>query len=142
MLHNKQITSLFIIDIDAIGLHMAYGKNTTISVTVKTRNLIKAEAVKSGLTQSEYVNHLVTEQQRISKLKKNQRAKLRLEDMTYDEAIAFISNNLETLSNKDDAGRIISFIRNQEKLFLAPMRDDILVLKEMFVQIVTALQQI
>lgn len=121
---------------------MKTGKNTTISVTVKTRNLIKAEAVKSGLTQSEYVNHLVTEQQRISKLKKNQRAKLRLEDMTYDEAIAFISNNLETLSNKDDAGRIISFIRNQEKLFFAPMRDDIHVLKEMFVQIVTALQQI
>lgn len=26
MLHNRQITSLFIIDIDAIGLHMAYGK--------------------------------------------------------------------------------------------------------------------
>ena len=30
MLHNKQITSLFIIDIDAIGLHMAYGKNAKV----------------------------------------------------------------------------------------------------------------
>ena len=48
-------------------------KLTTISVTVKARGLIKDEATKRGMTQSEFVTDLVKEHVRRAKLKNKQK---------------------------------------------------------------------
>lgn len=115
-------------------------KLTTISVTLKTRGLIKDEAPKFGMTQSEFVTYLVKEHIRRAKLKKKQKDKLRLEDMNEDEIIAFIALSLDHLSNRNDVSKLISFIRKQEQEILTPMQNDIVQIKNVFSQLLTTLQ--
>lgn len=115
-------------------------KLTTISVTVKTRGLIKDEAPKFGMTQSEFVTYLVKEHIRRAKLKKKQKDKLRLEDMSEDEIIAFIALSLDHLSNRNDVSKLISFIRKQEQEILTPMQNDMVQIKNVFSQLLTTLQ--
>ena len=115
-------------------------KLTTISVTLKTRGLIKDEAPKFGMTQSEFVTYLVKEHIRRAKLKKKQKDKLRLEDMTEDEIIAFIALSLDHLSNRNDVSKLISFIRKQEQEILTPMQNDMVQIKNVFSQLLTTLQ--
>ena len=115
-------------------------KLTTISVTLKTRGLIKDEALKFGMTQSEFVTYLMKEHIRRAKLKKKQKDKLRLEDMNEDEIIAFIALSLNHLSNRDDVSKLISFIRKQEQEILTPMQNDMVQIKNVFSQLLTTLQ--
>ncbi len=115
-------------------------KLTTISVTVKTRGLIKDEAPKFGMTQSEFVTYLVKEHIRRAKLKKKQKDKLRLEDMSEDEIIAFIALSLDHLSNRNDVSKLISFIRKQEQEILTPMQNDMVQIKNVFSQLLTTLK--
>lgn len=115
-------------------------KLTTISVTLKTRGLIKDEAPKFGMTQSEFVTYLVKEHIRRAKLKKKQKDKLRLEDMNEDEIIAFIALSLDHLSNRNDVSKLISFIRKQEQEILTPMQNDMVQIKNVFYQLLTTLQ--
>lgn len=115
-------------------------KLTTISVTLKTRSLIKDEAPKFGMTQSEFVTYLVKEHIRRAKLKKKQKDKLRLEDMNEDEIIAFIALSLDHLSNRNDVSKLISFIRKQEQEILTPMQNDMVQIKNVFSQLLTTLQ--
>ena len=115
-------------------------KLTTISVTVKTRGLIKDEAPKFGMTQSEFVTYLVKEHIRRAKLKKKQKDKLRIEDMNEDEIIAFIALSLDHLSNRNDVSKLISFIRKQEQEILTPMQNDMVQIKNVFSQLLTTLQ--
>jgi hypothetical protein len=115
-------------------------KLTTISVTLKTRGLIKDEAPKFGMTQSEFVTYLVKEHIRRAKLKKKQKDKLRLEDMNEDEIIAFIALSLDHLSNRNDVSKLISFIRKQEQEILTPMQNDMVQIKNVFSQLLTTLQ--
>ena len=115
-------------------------KLTTISVTVKTRGLIKDEAPKFGMTQSEFVTYLVKEHIRRAKLKKKQKDKLRIEDMNEDEIIAFIALSLDHLSNRNDVSKLISFIRKQEQEILTPMQNDMVQIKNVFSQLLTTLK--
>lgn len=115
-------------------------KLTTISVTLKTRGLIKDEAPKFGMTQSEFVTYLVKEHIRRAKLKKKQKDKLRIEDMNEDEIIAFIALSLDHLSNRNDVSKLISFIRKQEQEILTPMQNDMVQIKNVFSQLLTTLQ--
>ena len=115
-------------------------KLTTISVTVKARGVIKDEATKRGMTQSEFVTYLVKEHLRREKLKKKQKDKLRLEDMTEDEIMAFIARSLDHLSNRNDVSKLISFIRKQEQEILTPMQTDMVQIKSFFSQLLTTLQ--
>jgi hypothetical protein len=115
-------------------------KLTTISVTLKTRGLIKDEAPKFGMTQSEFVTYLVKEHIRRAKLKKKQKDKLRIEDMNEDEIIAFIALSLDHLSNRNDVSKLISFIRKQEQEILTPMQNDMVQIKNVFSQLLTTLK--
>ena len=115
-------------------------KLTTISVTVKARGVIKDEATKRGMTQSEFVTYLVKEHVRRAKLKKKQKDKLRLEDMSEDEIIAFIALSLDHLSNRNDVSKLISFIRKQEQEILTPMQNDMVQIKNVFSQLLTTLK--
>ena len=119
---------------------MKKGKLTTISVTLKTRGLIKDEAPKFGMTQSEFVTYLVKEHIRRAKLKKKQKDKLRLEDMNEDEIIAFIALSLDHLSNRNDVSKLISFIRKQEQEILTPMQNDMVQIKNVFSQLLSTLK--
>ena len=115
-------------------------KLTTISVTVKTRGLIKDEAPKLGMTQREFVTYLVKEHMRRAKLKKKQKDKLRLEDMTEEEILAFIAKSLEHLSSRNDVSKLISFIRKQEQEILTPIQTDMAQIKNSFSQLMTIFQ--
>ena len=115
-------------------------KLTTISVTVKARGVIKDEALKLGMTQSEFVTYLVKEHMRRAKLKKKQKDKLRLEDMTEEEILAFIAKSLEHLSSRNDVSKLISFIRKQEQEILTPIQTDMAQIKNFFSQLMTTLQ--
>ena len=115
-------------------------KLTTISVTVKTRGLIKDEAPKLGMTQSEFVTYLVKEHMRRAKLKKKQKDKLRLEDMTEEEILAFIAKSLEHLSSRNDVSKLISLIRKQEQEILTPIQTDMAQIKNSFSQLMTIFQ--
>ena len=117
-------------------------KMTTISVTVKTRNYIKEEAQKLGITQSEYAERIVAEHKRTLGMKKNQKEKLRLEDMNQDEVQVFIGKTLEAILKKTDDNRVISFIKKQESAILNPMKNDIAVLKVFLEQLIVKLQQL
>lgn len=117
-------------------------KYTTISVKIKTRKTIRENAPKHGMTQSEYVNYVVTDFERNFKIKARQKAKLKLEDMNYEEVLAFVAKSLDTLSKRNDVSRIISFIRKQEEEILTPMRNDMASIKETNVQILDALKNI
>ena len=117
-------------------------KLTTISVTVKARGVIKDEATKRGMTQSEFVTYLVKEHVRRAKLKKKQKDKLRLEDMTEDEIMAFIAQSLDHLSKRNDVSKLISFIRRQEKELLTPMQTSITNLTVILDQVLTILKQL
>ena len=113
---------------------------TTISVTVKARGVIKDEALKLGMTQSEFVTYLVKEHMRRAKLKKKQKDKLRLEDMTEEEILAFIAKSLEHLSSRNDVSKLISFIRKQEQEILTPIQTDMAQIKNFFSQLMTIFQ--
>ena len=115
-------------------------KLTTISVTVKARGVIKDEAPKLGMTQSEFVTYLVKEHMRRAKLKKKQKDKLRLEDMTEEEILAFIAKSLEHLSSRNDVSKLISFIRKQEQEILTPIQTDMAQIKNFFSQLMTIFQ--
>ena len=115
-------------------------KLTTISVTVKARGVIKDEALKLGMTQSEFVTYLVKEHMRRAKLKKKQKDKLRLEDMTEEEILAFIAKSLEHLSSRNDVSKRISFIRKQEQEILTPIQTDMAQIKNFFSQLMTIFQ--
>lgn len=115
-------------------------KLTTISVTVKARGVIKDEATKRGVTQSEFVAYLVKEHVRRAKLKKKQKDKLRLEDMTEEEILAFIAKSLEHLSSRNDVSKLISFIRKQEQEILTPIQTDMAQIKNFFSQLMTIFQ--
>ena len=115
-------------------------KLTPISVTVKARGVIKDEAPKLGMTQSEFVTYLVKEHMRRAKLKKKQKDKLRLEDMTEEEILAFIAKSLEHLSSRNDVSKLISFIRKQEQEILTPIQTDMAQIKNFFSQLMTIFQ--
>lgn len=117
-------------------------KLTTVSVTVKTRNYIKEEAMKFGITQSEYAERIVAEHKRTLGMKKKQKEKLRLEDMTQDEVLVFVGKTLEDILKKTDDNRVISFIRKQESIFLNPMLNEMAQIKEFLSQLLTKLQQL
>lgn len=117
-------------------------KLTTVSVTVKTRNYIKEEAMKLGITQSEYAERIVAEPKRTLGMKKKQKEKLRLEDMTQDEVLVFVGKTLEDILKKTDDNRVISFIRKQESIFLNPMLNEMAQIKEFLSQLLTKLQQL
>ena len=119
---------------------MKKDKLTTISVTVKARGVIKDEALKLGMTQSEFVTYLVKEHMRRAKLKKKQKDNLRLEDMTEEEILAFIAKSLEHLSSRNDVSKLISFIRKQEQEILTPIQTDMAQIKNFFSQLMTIFQ--
>ena len=94
---------------------MKKNKYSTISVMTKTQKAVKANSEKRGMTQSEYVDRAVTDFERNAKFKARRKADLNLEDMTYEEVLAFVATSLSALSKRNDVSRIISFIRKQEE---------------------------
>ena len=110
-------------------------KYSTISVMTKTQKAVKANSEKRGMTQSEYVDRAVTDFERNAKFKARRKADLNLEDMTYEEVLAFVATSLSALSKRNDVSRIISFIRKQEEEILTPMRNDMAAMKATFSQL-------
>ena len=119
---------------------MKKNKYSTISVMTKTQKAVKANSEKRGMTQSEYVDRAVTDFERNAKFKARRKAELKLEDMTYEEALAFIAQSLESLSKRNDVSKLISFIRTQEKEILTPMRNSMAEVKELLDQLLGAIQ--
>ena len=117
-------------------------KYSTISVMTKTQKAVKANSEKRGMTQSEYVDRAVTDFERNAKLKARRKADLNLEDMTYEEVLAFVATSLSALSKRNDVSRIISFIRKQEDEILTPMRNDMAAMKTIFSQLLDTIKTI
>ena len=115
-------------------------KYSTISVMTKTQKAVKANSEKRGMTQSEYVDRAVTDFERNAKLKARRKADLNLEDMTYEEVLAFVATSLSALSKRNDVSRIISFIRKQEDEILTPMRNDMAAMKTTFSQLLDTIK--
>ena len=119
---------------------MKKNKYSTISVMTKTQKAVKANSEKRGMTQSEYVNRAVTDFERNAKFKARRKADLNLEDMTYEEVLAFVATSLSALSKRNDVSRIISFIRKQEEEILTPMRNDMAAMKATFSQLLDTIK--
>ena len=119
---------------------MKKNKYSTISVMTKTQKAVKANSEKRGMTQSEYVDRAVTDFERNAKFKARRKADLNLEDMTYEEVLAFVATSLSALSKRNDVSRIISFIRKQEEEILTPMRNDMAAMKTTFSQMLDAIK--
>ena len=117
-------------------------KYSTISVMTKTQKAVKANSEKRGMTQSEYVDRAVTDFERNAKFKARRKADLNLEDMTYEEVLAFVATSLSALSKRNDVSRIISFIRKQEEEILTPMRNDMAAMKATFSQLLDTIKTI
>ena len=115
-------------------------KYSTISVMTKTQKAVKANSEKRGMTQSEYVDRAVTDFERNAKFKARRKADLNLEDMTYEEVLAFVATSLSALSKRNDVSRIISFIRKQEDEILTPMRNDMAAMKTTFSQLLDTIK--
>lgn len=115
-------------------------KYSTISVMTKTQKAVKANSEKRGMTQSEYVDRAVTDFERNAKFKARRKADLNLEDMTYEEVLAFVATSLSALSKRNDVSRIISFIRKQEDEILTPMRNDMAAMKATFSQLLDTIK--
>lgn len=115
-------------------------KYSTISVMTKTQKAVKANSEKRGMTQSEYVDRAVTDFERNAKFKARRKADLNLEDMTYEEVLAFVATSLSALSKRNDVSRIISFIRKQEEEILTPMRNDMAAMKAIFSQLLDTIK--
>jgi hypothetical protein len=115
-------------------------KYSTISVMTKTQKAVKANSEKRGMTQSEYVDRAVTDFERNAKFKARRKADLNLEDMTYEEVLAFVATSLSALSKRNDVSRIISFIRKQEEEILTPMRNDMAAMKATFSQLLDTIK--
>lgn len=115
-------------------------KYSTISVMTKTQKAVKANSEKRGMTQSEYVDRAVTDFERNAKFKARRKADLNLEDMTYEEVLAFVATSLSALSKRNDVSRIISFIRKQEEEILTPMRNDMTAMKTTFSQLLDTIK--
>ena len=115
-------------------------KYSTISVMKKTQKAVKANSEKRGMTQSEYVDRAVTDFERNAKFKARRKADLNLEDMTYEEVLAFVATSLSALSKRNDVSRIISFIRKQEEEILTPMRNDMAAMKATFSQLLDTIK--
>ena len=115
-------------------------KYSTISVMTRTQKAVKANSEKRGMTQSEYVDRAVTDFERNAKFKARRKAELKLEDMTYEEALAYIAQSLESLSKRSDVSKLISFIRTQEQQILTPMRNSMAEVKELLSQLLGAIQ--
>jgi hypothetical protein len=115
-------------------------KYSTISVMTKTQKAVKANSEKRGMTQSEYVDRAVTDFERNAKFKARRKADLNLEDMTYEEVLAFVATSLSALSKRNDVIRIISFIRKQEEEILTPMRNDMAAMKATFSQLLDTIK--
>ena len=116
-------------------------KYGSVSVKIKTQKAVRANAPKHGMTQSEYVDRAVTDFERNAKLKARRKVELNLEDMTYEEVLAFIAKSLGALSKRNDVSRIISFIRKQEEI-LTPMRNDMAAMKTIFSQLLDTIKTI
>lgn len=119
---------------------MKKNKYSTISVMTKTQKAVKANSKKRGMTQSEYVDRAVTDFERNAKFKARRKADLNLEDMTYEEVLAFVATSLSALSKRNDVSRIISFIRKQEEEILTPMRNDMAAMKTTFSQLLDTIK--
>lgn len=119
---------------------MKKNKYSTISVMTKTQKAVKANSEKRGMTQSEYVDRAVTNFERNAKFKARRKADLNLEDMTYEEVLAFVATSLSALSKRNDVSRIISFIRKQEEEILTPMRNDMAAMKATFSQLLDTIK--
>ena len=119
---------------------MKKNKYSTISVMTRTQKAVKANSEKRGMTQSEYVDRAVTDFERNAKFKARRKADLNLEDMTYEEVLAFVATSLSALSKRNDVSRIISFIRKQEEEILTPMRNDMAALKATFSQLLDTIK--
>lgn len=119
---------------------MKKNKYSTISVMTKTQKAVKANSEKRGMTQSEYVDRAVTDFERNAKFKARRKADLNLEDMTYEEVLAFVATSLSALSKRNDVSRIISFIRKQEEEILTPMRNDMAAMKATFSQLLDTIK--
>ena len=119
---------------------MKKNKYSTISVMTKTQKAVKANSEKRGMTQSEYVDRAVTDFERTAKFKARRKADLNLEDMTYEEVLAFVATSLSALSKRNDVSRIISFIRKQEEEILTPMRNDMAAMKATFSQLLDTIK--
>lgn len=117
-------------------------KYGSVSVKIKTQKAVRANAPKHGMTQSEYVDRAVTDFERNAKLKARRKVELNLEDMTYEEVLAFIAKSLGALSKRNDVSRIISFIRKQEEEILTPMRNDMAAMKTIFSQLLDTIKTI
>lgn len=115
-------------------------KYSTISVMTKTQKAVKANSEKRGMTQSEYVDRAVTDFERNAKFKARRKSDLNLEDMTYEEVLAFVATSLSALSKRNDVSRIISFIRKQEEEILTPMRNDMAAMKATFSQLLDTIK--
>ena len=115
-------------------------KYSTISVMTKTQKAVKANSEKRGMTQSEYVDRAVTDFERNAKFKARRKSDLNLEDMTYEEVLAFVVTSLSALSKRNDVSRIISFIRKQEEEILTPMRNDMAAMKTTFSQLLDTIK--
>ena len=113
---------------------------STISVMAKTQKAVKINSEKRGMTQSEYVDYVVTVFERNEKFKARRKAELNLEDMTYEEVLAFLSKSLDALSKRNDVSRIISFIRKQEAEILTPMRNEMAAMKTIFSQLLDSIR--
>lgn len=119
---------------------MKKNKYSTISVMTRTQKAVKANSEKIGMTQSEYVDRAVTDFERNAKFKARRKAELNLEDMTYEEVLAFVATSLSALSKRNDVSRIISFIRKQEEEILTPMRNDMAAMKTTFSQLLDTIK--
>lgn len=117
-------------------------KYSTISVMEKTQKAVKTNSEKRGMSQSEYVDIVVSDFERNAKLKARRKADLELEDMTYEELLVFLGKTLDAVSKRNDASKIISFIRTQEKEILTPMRNDVARVKELLSQLLDAIRNI
>ena len=115
-------------------------KYGSVSVKIKTQKAVRTNAPKHGMTQSEYVDRAVTDFERNAKLKARRKVELNLEDMTYEEVLAFIAKSLGALSKRNDVSRIISFIRKQEEDILTPIRNDMAAMKTTFSQLLDTIK--
>lgn len=87
-------------------------KTTTVSVDAVARNYINSEADKLGLSQRQMVHRLIESYSAQQNMDENT-------NIDKDEVIKDIYTTLVKVLKRDD--RVISFIKEQEKILLNPI---------------------
>ena len=121
----------------------AHKATTTVSTTVETRELLKNLARHKGLSMTQYIESLVNEASRCERRGEAMKARLNTDDLHIDELIVKMSNEVEALTKKKaDREVFVSFIRQQEKKILMPLKNEVDIISTKFDALLAAIESL